>query len=358
MNRRQTLIAVLGLTAAALAAPGIAPSAVAAAEIKVLNWKGYGTDEAFATADFEKKTGIKVLHDYFTSEQEMLTKLRTSPGAYDVVLVNSTYLAQAREEGLVQAVDPAAITNLPGVSKPMLDDPSVTVEGKLWGVPWVWGATSFAYNTETIKEPITSIAALWDPKFAGRISFRDDAILAVNLAALLTGQDINQPADMAVIKEKLVALKPQIRSFWASEDEWMKGMASKSFDIGVIWAGGAARAVKLHNLPVEFVIPTEGAVGWFDTLTVAAGAPNPEGAQKFIDYMIDPDFYATWDNTSGAPVSANAAAVAKLPETAYNRAVLGKPEVVGRLKFMQPVPEEKRQEIQELWAEVKTEYAQ
>ncbi len=234
----------------------------------------------------------------------------------------------------------------------------MTVDGTLWGVPWVWGVTSFAYNTETIKEPITSIKALWDPKFAGRISFRDDATLAVNLAAIDTGQDINQPADLASIKAKLLELKPQIRSFWASEDEWMKGMASKSFDIGVIWAGGAARAVKLHKLPIEFVIPTEGAVGWFDTLAVAAGAPNADGAKKFIDYMIDPDFYATWDNTSGAPVSSNVKAVEKLPETAYNRTVLGKPEVVERLKFMQPVPEEKRQEIQELWAEVKTEFAQ
>ena len=92
--------------------------------------------------------------------------------------------------------------------------------------------------------------------------------------------------------------------FWASEDEWMKGMAGKNFDIGVIWAGGAARAVKKHKLPINFVIPDEGAVAWFDTLTIAAGAPNPDGAAKFIDYMISPEFYVRWDTQSGAAVSA------------------------------------------------------
>lgn len=358
MNRRQTLLAALSLTSALVVGGFAAPAGAAPNEIKVLNWNGYGTDEKFALEEFEKKTGIKVLHDYFTSEQEMLTKLRTSPGAYDVVLVNSTFLGQAREEGLVQAVDPKLITNLADVQAGMKSDPSVTVDGTLWGVPWVWGVTSFAYNTDTIKEPITSINALWDPKFAGRIAFRDDAALSVSLAAIALGQDINQPQDLAAIKTKLLALKPQIRQFWASEDEWMKGMAAKNFDIGVIWAGGAARAVKKFHLPSQFVIPTEGAVGWFDTLAIAKGSPNPEGAAKFIDYMISPEFYVRWDTQSGAAVSANTKAVDELPADAFNRVVMGAPDVAARLKFMQPVPEEKRQEIQELWSEVKTEFAQ
>ncbi|MGH6873938.1 MAG: spermidine/putrescine ABC transporter substrate-binding protein, partial [Aestuariivirgaceae bacterium] len=54
-------------------------------ELRVLNWQGYGTDEKWALEQFQQQTGIKVVHDYFNSEQEMLTKLRTSPGTYDVV---------------------------------------------------------------------------------------------------------------------------------------------------------------------------------------------------------------------------------------------------------------------------------
>ena len=56
----------------------------AAESIRVLNWQGYGTDEAWAVEIFTERTGIEVEHDYFNSEQEMLTKLRTNPGAYDV----------------------------------------------------------------------------------------------------------------------------------------------------------------------------------------------------------------------------------------------------------------------------------
>ena len=83
----------------------------AAGEIKVLNWQGYGTDEKWALEMFEKKTGIKVVHDYFNSEQEMLTKLRTSPGTYDVVLMNNIYVMEAAHEGLIQPLDTAKFSN-------------------------------------------------------------------------------------------------------------------------------------------------------------------------------------------------------------------------------------------------------
>src|SRR5687767_15632812 len=78
-------------------------------EIRVLNWQGYGTDEKWATDQFEQKTGIKVVHDYFNSEQEMLTKLRTSPGTYDVVLFNNTFVMEAVDAGLLQPIDTSKI---------------------------------------------------------------------------------------------------------------------------------------------------------------------------------------------------------------------------------------------------------
>ena len=61
----------------------------------MLNWKGYGADEPWAIEAFEKATGHKVVNDFFNSEQEMLTKLRTNPGLYDVVMINAAFNDQA-----------------------------------------------------------------------------------------------------------------------------------------------------------------------------------------------------------------------------------------------------------------------
>ena len=84
---------------------------------------------------------------------------------------------------------------------------------------WVWGVTAFAVNNEVLDPAPVSIQALWDPQYAGRVGWRDDPVEAVQLAAIATGQDMNAPADLDKVRDKLRALKPQIKTFWSSEDE-------------------------------------------------------------------------------------------------------------------------------------------
>ncbi len=351
-------------TALALAAGLSANAAFAAGkELHVLNWQGYGTDERgadkpWALDAFEKKTGIKVLHDYYTSEDEMMTKLRTAPGVYDVVLMNNTYVMKAEKEGLIQPIDEKKIGNFGDLSPSLRDSDRFVKDGKHYAVSWVWGVTSFAINTDKIKPAPDSIEAIWDPKYKGKVGFRDDAMEAVQLAALATGQDMNNPTDMGKIKDKLKALGPQLKTLWSSEDEWNKHLQAGDYDIASFWSGSAARSKKAFKLPVGFIIPKEGAIGWFDGLTVAAKAPNPDGAHAFIDFMVSPDFYVPWDNTIGAPASANAKANAMLPEDALNRAVLSNPDVMKRLHFMAPTSDETKNKYNELWNEVKTGFAQ
>lgn len=358
MNHSITRRTALAMMASVPLAGLAARRSHASGEIKVLNWQGYGTDEKWAIEAFEKATGTKVVHDYFNSEQEMLTKLRTSPDAYDVVLINNIFVADAANEGLIQPLDTAKLPNFADLAPSLRDSDRFMKDGKHFASAWVWGLTSFAYNSDKITDKLDSIEALWDAKYAGKVGMRDDAMEAIQIAALATGQDMNNPADMGKIKEKLSALKPQLKTFWSSEDEWNKLFAAGDYLVAVYWSGSASRSRKAMKLPVQFVVPKEGAIGWFDGLAVAANAPNPDGAHAFINYMIDPGFYVPWDTNVGAPASANLKAMAALPEDALNRSVLGDPEVVKRVQWMAPVTDQQRQSQQELWDEVKTSFAQ
>ena len=226
------------LVAAAFAGSSLAGANAMAEEVRVLNWQGYGTDEAWAIELFEEQTGYTVVHDNFNSEQEMLTKLRTSPGAYDVVLINSAFTQQAAEEGLIQPIDSSKISNFADLSPGLRDASEFTYDGALYGIAWTWGVTSIAYDTDEV-DPGNSIDILWDPAYAGRVGIRDDAVENVYLAALATGQNMNDPQDMESIREKLRELKPQIRTFWSSEDEWNKEFSADSFDVAIYWSGSA-----------------------------------------------------------------------------------------------------------------------
>lgn len=325
-----------------------------AGEVHVLNWKGYGTDEAWADEAFEKATGNKVVHDYFTSEQEMLTKLRTNPGAYDVVLINVAYATQAREEKLVQPIDTTGMNNVADLTGNMRDSELLNHDGKTYGVPWVWGLTSLAVNSKEVQPLPDSLAVLWDPAYKGKITIRDDGLEAVQFGALATGQNINDIKDLDKIKAKLTELLPQIKTYWSAENDWNQLMSSGDIKIGTYWSGSAQRAKNEFKLPVAFVIPKEGAIGWIDSLEIPAGSKNVEGAKAFINYMIDPAFYVKWETTVGAPTSANTKAVAGLPDTSFSKAVLGNPDTVARVQFLTPVSEENRKKYLELWQELKT----
>ena len=337
---------LLAASTLALAAAG-----ASADEIRVLNWQGYGTDLDWSPKEFTEATGHTVVHDYFNSEQEMLTKLRTNPGAYDVVLINVAFTPRAREEGLIQPIDTSMVPNIADVSQDFLDNAALNADGGLYGVPWTWGLTSFAVNTGSFSDLPTSIGVLWDPAYKGRVSIRDDGLEAVQLAALATGQSINDIADMAAVESKLTELMPQIRTFWGSENDWNQFMAAGELDVATYWSGSASRS-QAAGLPVQFVVPEEGAIGWLDGLSIPASSEHVAAAHAFIDWMIDPDFYVRWD-AEGAPASANVAAAAALSDDAFNRRVLGDPAVTARVQFQEPVSDDTREAYLALWQKLK-----
>lgn len=337
--------------ATSVAIAALAGGAALADEIRVLNWQGYGTDQEFATAPFTEATGHTVVHEYFNSEQEMLTKMRTNPGAYDVVLINSVYTAQAQAEGLLGAIDPAKIPNLADVAPDLAGNAQLNAGGALHGVPWAWGLTSIAINTGAFDSTPTSLSVLWDDANKGKVSIRDDAMEAVQIAALATGQNINDIADLDAVKDKLAALMPQIKTYWGSENDWNQFVAAGEFDVATYWSGSASRSISA-GLPVEFVVPQEGAIGWLDGLSIPASSEHSDAAHAFINWMIDPAFYSKWAE-NGAPATSNAVAAAALPDGSFNKRILGDPAVVARTQFMQPVTDETREAYLALWQELK-----
>ncbi len=326
-----------------------------AADLHVLNWKGYGADEPWAVEAFEKATGHKVINDFFNSEQEMLTKLRTNPGLYDVVMINAAFTGQAIDEKLIQPIDVSKIPNAADIGADKSGSPMLNRDGQTYGVPWVWGLTAIAANDAAFETPPTSISVMWDEARKGRITIRDDAVEAIQFGAIATGQDINDIKDMEAVKAKLASLMPQIRTFWSSENDWNQLVASNQIDVGTYWSGSADRAKTQFNLPVSLVIPEEGAVGWLDAFSIPVGSDNVEGAEAFINYMIEPDFYVEWVTKVGAPVSANDKALAALPEDAFNRAVMGDPAVAERIQFQAPITDAQREAYLEVWQALKVD---
>lgn len=346
---------LMGSGLVAGAAASLLPRRVWAAEtITVLNWQGYGTDEVWALEDFAAKTGIQVQHDYFNSEPEMVTKLRTNPGVYDVVLINSARTQQVAAEDLIAPIDLSQVPNASQLAPELRDHPNLFFDGAHYGVAWAWGLNALALREGKVTG-VDSFSVLADPAYADRAALFDDDITMIGVAALMTGQDINDPKDMNAISETLKSFKKNVKLLWSSEDEWNKAFAANAFDVSIYWSGAVARSRNIHKLPVEFIVPKEGAIGWLDGLSVAATSEKKEAALAFINYMIDPTFYVEWAKV-GAPASANTAAMDQLPADDQNK-LIHKAEYLSKLQFMSAMPDERRMAFSDLWQEVKAYYA-
>lgn len=327
-------------------------------QLHVLNWQGYGSDEPWAIEQFEQMYNVEIVHDYFNSEDELLTKLRTSPGTYDVVLPNIAYIPPAIADGLLQPIDVEQLEVWQHLPESFKTLPEILHDGEVYGVPWAWGATSLVYNTEVFPEGIDSLNALWDPQYAGQVGFEDNYEDAVIFAALAAGiEPANQPQDLDAVRAKLEELAPNVRALWQSEDEFNRLFSSGEITLGVYWSGSTSRAQTAFDLPIAFVIPEEGAIGWTDAWAIPANAPNVEMALRWIDYMSSPEFYVEWDRVAGAPVPANPQVLEQMPEDSFTRTVFGDPDVAERLAFITDTPAEVRQEWIELWQEVKADMA-
>jgi spermidine/putrescine transport system substrate-binding protein len=328
--------------------------AQAATDITVLNWQGYGTDEAWSLKKFAETTGINVIHDYYSSESEALTKLHTNPGQYDLVVFSASRALQAISEGLLQPVDFSKVPNAAGVDKSVAENPNFNVDGKGYAVPWNWGLTSIAYR-EGIPEPV-SYMALADKQFENRLCLMDDGITGVAMAALMTGQDINNPKDLGAIKDVLKSLKPNVKLLWSTEDQWNKAFAAKEFDISMFWSGSLVRSKRNLKLPVNFTVPKEGGMGWLAGLCIPSSSTKAVEALAFANWLMDPAFYVEWATKVGAPASVSQTIMDALPGDDLSRQ-FHKPEYLKSMAVMSALPDERLQAFTDLWLEIKAYYA-
>jgi len=320
-------------------------------KLYVVNWKDYGSDDAEFIKAFEEANNCEIVNTYMSSEEELLTKLRTSKaGEIDVCLPNCTILPAAINEGLLTEIDTAKLKNFDGMFDRFKSQKECFKDNKMYAVPFVWGSTAIAYNTDAIKEAPKSLAVLFDKKYKGKIAFRDDYNDAVMAAAIALGQDPNNPTDLEAIKEKLIEQKALNKTYWKTGDEFSKLFAGKQIDLGLMWSGQAA-AMKQEGEPIAFTVPEDGAIGWVDNWAIPENSNNKELAYAFMDWMISKDFQYNW-SANGGPAPVNKAAAESLdPEYAASAAM--DEASLNRLYFMEYRTDEVKNTWNELWTEVK-----
>ena len=281
-----------------------------AEEVRVYNWSDY-IDEELLTK-FEEETGIDLIYDVFDSNEVLETKLLSGGSGYDVVVPTGSFLQRQIAAGAFQKLDYSQLSNAGNLWDAIKERTATYDPGNEYAINYMWGTTGIGVNTGKVAEvlgadaPIDSLALIFDPANMEKLSACGvqmlDAPAEVLPAALkYAGLDPNSknPDDLAKAEEVLMAVRPYIQKFNSSE--YINALANGEICVALGWSGDILqardRAAEADNgVEIAYNAPKEGALMWFDMMAIPVDAPNPSGAHKFLNFIMDAQNMAAASN--------------------------------------------------------------
>ena len=262
---------------------------------------------------FEKETGIKIVSlGSYGGNPIWWTKMLAGE-VWDFFVPSMDWLQRAARADLLEPLDLRQIPNWKNLSDQgkKVTETELSWGSKIYGVPFSMVINPLVWNTKRIPEKPDSWGSLWDPRYKGKISMKDEARLAVMVAALHTGQNPNSPSNWDQIKAVLLEQKKLVRKYWSTHEEMAEMMATEAAWLSQ-YTDGRVRKLQKEGVPVDFVVPKEGAPATIDALAIPKKAKNKEAAHRFIDFILRGDVmakqmqiigYATFNTASYAAVS-------------------------------------------------------
>ena len=258
-------------------------------------------------AEFEKQTGIKVTYDVYDSEETMDARLLAGSSGYDVVIASTEYYGREIKAGVYIPLDRSKLANWKNLDPRILAIQTEHDPGNAHSVPYLHAINGFAYNVDMIKArmpnaPVDSLDMLFKPEIVAKfadcgVTLLDSAADTLPLAMKYLGLDPNSTKreDYKAAEELLLKVRPYIRSFDSSE--YLNALANKELCIAMSWSSdyalsrARARAVGI-DVNLAFSVPKEGADQNFTSMLIPAGAPHPQAAYAFIDFILRPEVIA------------------------------------------------------------------
>jgi spermidine/putrescine-binding protein len=256
-----------------------------AGELNIFVWTEYLPDSV--VDKFEEETGIKVNVSTYSSNEDMLAKVKSeAAGAYDILQPSDYMVAQLISQGMLAELDFDQLPNFSHIGE-SYKNPSYD-PGNKYSVPYMGGAGAIVVNKAKVDRDITSYADLFDPSLAGQLVVLDDFRAVIGMTNKALGYDMNEtdPEKLAATSEKLAELKKNVVLY--DSDSPKSALISGDCAAGMIWSAEIAMA--MEEVPsIEVVYPEEGAYLFFDNWVVTKDSPNYDSAMKWIDFMMDPE---------------------------------------------------------------------
>ncbi|MDQ2860985.1 MAG: spermidine/putrescine ABC transporter substrate-binding protein [Pseudomonadota bacterium] len=331
---RRSLLAGLGAAAAGLTLDACAPKGRLGPngeeqKLNLYNWDTYTGKTTLA--DFKAASGIAVKMSLFATNDELFAKLRGGNPGFDVIVPSNEFVTRMRIAGMLMPLDHARIPNfanlLPAFQTAPFDP------GRRWSMPYTWLLLGIGYR----KSKIDGVPDSWkwvmdSDRYKGRIGLFSEADDLIELGAKYMGYSVRHIPVPVIdrVARMYIRQKPNIKIF--HHDEGQDLLLSGDIDIVMEYNGDIAQ-VMIEDPDLDFVVPREGSLLNSDCLCIPKGAPRPDNAHQFINFILNGKVGAEISNTIKYPTP-NAAALALMPASYRDNRVIFLPaDIMAKCEY-------------------------
>ncbi len=302
-------------------------------------------------AEFEQKTGIKINMSYYSSNEELIVKLRATRGkGYDLIIPSDYTVSILSQEGLLKPLDRSKLHFWEELNPLLLGhlfDPN-----NRYSIPFAWELYGIGVNKNYFLDK--PFAPSWQLIFENqgyKIAMVNDPIQAVLIADLyLYGQVAPLTKEQLLkVKQLLVKQKEWVEAYADFRADYF--LATGSCPVALASSSYIWRTKKMFPF-VEFVVPKEGTFITIENLCIPSQSEKESLAYQFINALFTPSSLNQHLQTYGIFPAALPLATSIQMDPAIKELFQSSKEDFQHYHFSRQVAAP--QEILDLWVELKS----
>lgn len=307
------LVLVLTLSFAYAQPMKAPPDTGGATILRIFNWDDYIAPNVLDS--FSRSSGTATLYNEYDDNAILDARLVRGQGDFDIVVPTATpYMQRQIQQGLYQPLDKAQIPNLKNLDAQLMNMVAKADPDNAYGIIYQWGTTGILFNPAKVRAvlpnaPTDSLELLFSPDNMAKlqkcgVSMLDSPTEVMPLVFRYLGRDpdTSEQRDYDEAEALLKRIRPYVKYFHSSR--YVDDLADGSICVALGWNGDANLANKhaaerdTGNV-INYNIPSQGTVVWFDMMAIPKKSTNPKAAHAFINYILQPQVMAEISNYTG-----------------------------------------------------------
>jgi len=236
---------------------------------------------------FEEETGIKVVFSYYSSNEELLVKLKATSGeGFDLILPSDYTLERLIQENLLKRIDKSELPFWKQINPKLCNHPFDP--NNQYSIPFEWEAFLFAINKKYFSTHNTPPS--WNMLFASplqyKIAMTNDPVEATCFASfyLFGPRQLHlNSSQRSQLQQLLIDQKQHVEVYASFRGDYF--LATNSCQLAVVSSSYLWKSLSLFP-SIGFVLPQEGTFLTIESFAIPVTSQKEHLAYQLIRYLF------------------------------------------------------------------------